>query len=111
MIAKALNVKPLILGACSHITNGLDANGMLFWNGTPIDPEKSPVKAFDSLFGDGTTAPPVNADVQLHKDLLAFTASEVQGAADDAAEPDRRADQAGDPPGGDPVAAGGRATR
>ena len=28
VIAKALNVKPLILGACSHITNGLDANGM-----------------------------------------------------------------------------------
>jgi hypothetical protein len=79
VIAKALNVKPLILGACSHITNGLDANGMLFWNGTPIDPEKSPVKAFDTLFGGGTTAPPVNADVQLYKDLLAFTASEVQG--------------------------------
>jgi len=79
VIAKALNVKPLILGACSHITNGLDANGMLFWNGTPVDPEKSPVKAFDTLFGGGTTAPPVNADVQLQKDLLAFTASEIQG--------------------------------
>jgi hypothetical protein len=79
VIAKALNVKPLILGACSHITNGLDTNGMLFWNGTAIDPEKSPVKAFDSLFGGGTTAPPVNADVQLQKDLLAFTAGEVQG--------------------------------
>jgi hypothetical protein len=78
VIAKALNVKPLILGACSHITNGLDANGMLFWNGTPVDPEKSPVKAFDSLFGGQTTQPPVNADVQLRKDLLAFTASEVQ---------------------------------
>jgi hypothetical protein len=79
VIAKALNVKPLILGACSHITNGLDSNGMLFWNGTPIDPEKSPVKAFDSLFGGQSTSPPVNADVQLRKDLLAFTASEVQG--------------------------------
>jgi hypothetical protein len=79
VIAKALNVKPLILGACSHITNGLDANGMLFWNGTPVDPEKNPVKAFDTLFGGGTTTPPVNADVQLQKDLLAFTASEIQG--------------------------------
>ena len=79
VIAKALNVKPLILGACSHITNGLDANGMLFWNGTPVDPEKNPVKAFDALFGGQTTTPPVNADVQLRKDLLAFTASEVQG--------------------------------
>ena len=51
VIAKALNVKPLILGACSHQPFGLDANGMLFWNGTPVDPEKSPVKAFDTLFG------------------------------------------------------------
>src|SRR5262245_37316322 len=79
VIAKALNVKPLILGACSHITNGLDANGMLFWNGTPIDTEKSPVKAFDTLFGGGTTAPPVNADRQLEKDLYAFSIGEVQG--------------------------------
>jgi len=79
VIAKALNVKPLILGACSHITNGLDANGMLFWNGTPVDPEKSPVKAFDNLFGNLGTAPPPNADVQLRKDLLAFTATEIQG--------------------------------
>src|SRR5262249_44874232 len=78
VIAKALNVKPLILGACSHQTFGLDANGMLFWNGTPVDPQKSPVKAFDDLFGGATTAPPVNADVQLQKDLLAFTASEIQ---------------------------------
>jgi len=79
VIAKALNVKPLILGACSHETYGLTSNGMLFWNGTPIDPEKNPVKAFDALFGSQTTMPPVNADVELRKDLLAFTASEVQG--------------------------------
>ena len=77
VIAKALNVKPLILGACSHITNGLDANGMLFWNGTPVDPEKNPAKAFDALFGNQGAAPPPNADVVLQQDLLAFTASEV----------------------------------
>jgi hypothetical protein len=78
VIAKALNVKPLILGACSHQPFGLDSNGMLFWNGTPVDPQKSPVAAADALFGGGTTAPPVSADVQLRKDLLAFTASEIQ---------------------------------
>ena len=108
MIAKALNVKPLILGACSHITNGLDANGMLFWNGTPVDPEKNPVKAFDALFGGQTTTPPVNADVQLRKDLLAFTASEVQGLQTTLQSLTAREEQAGDAPGGDPVAAGGR---
>ncbi len=78
VIGKAVGVKPLILGACSHIPSGMDRNGMLFWNGTPIDPQKSPVQAFDSLF-TGTTAAPVSADVQLRKDLLAFTASEIQG--------------------------------
>jgi hypothetical protein len=79
VMAKALNVKPLILGACSHLPTGMDANGMLFWDGTPIDPQKSPVAAADTLFGGGTAPPPVSADVQLRKDLLAFTANEVQG--------------------------------
>ena len=51
LIGKALNIKPLILGACSHQTYGLDNHGMLFWNGTPIDPQKSPVAAADALFG------------------------------------------------------------
>jgi hypothetical protein len=79
VIGKALNIKPLILGACSHQPFGLDSNGMLFWNGTPIDPQKSPVTAADALFGGGTSAPaPVSVDVQLRKDLLAFTGSEIQ---------------------------------
>ena len=80
VIARALGVKPLVLGACSHQPYGMDLNGMLFWDGTPIDPQKSPVKAADSLFGaTGGPAPPVDHDVQLRKDLLALTASEVQG--------------------------------
>jgi hypothetical protein len=78
VIAKGLGVKPLILGACSHQPYGLDLHGMLFWNGTPIDPEKSPVKAADSLFGGAGPTQPVNADVQLRQDLLALTASEIQ---------------------------------
>ncbi len=79
LIGKALNVTPLILGACSHQPYGLDNHGMLFWNGTPIDPQKSPVAAADSLFGgSASTSPTPSADVQLHSDLLAFTASEIQ---------------------------------
>jgi hypothetical protein len=80
VIAKALNVKPTILGACSHLPYGLDRNGMMFWDGTPVDPQKSPVKAADTLFGNlgGGMAPPANADVQLRNDLMALTISEVQ---------------------------------
>jgi hypothetical protein len=80
VIAKGLGARPLILGACSHIPYGMDNHGMLFWDGTPIDPQKSPVQAADTLFGapGGGTSPAVNADVQLRKDLLALTASEIQ---------------------------------
>lgn len=82
VIGKALGIKPLILGACSHMPSGMDHNGMLFWNGTPIDPQKSPVAAYDTLFS-GTTSPStgsgtVSPDVQLRQDLLAFTATEIQ---------------------------------
>lgn len=81
-IAKGLGVKPLILGACSHQPFGLDRNGMLFWDGnSAVDPQKNPAKAFDTIFAgsSGGGATPVSADVQLQKDLLAFTASELQG--------------------------------
>ena len=50
----------------------------------------------------------MNADVQLYKDLLAFTASEVQGLQTTLQSLTSRADQAGHAPGIDAVAAGGR---
>jgi Protein of unknown function (DUF1552) len=80
VIAHALNVKPLILGACSHLPYGLDTNGKLFWDGTAVDPQKNPAAAADALFGSTskTPAPPVNADAELRKDLLGLTASEIQ---------------------------------
>lgn len=79
IIARGLNKKALVLGACSHIPYQLDKNGMLFWDGTPIDPEKSPVAAADRLFGGGGATTPTNHDVELRKDLLTLTAAEVQG--------------------------------
>lgn len=79
VIAHGLNVKPLILGACSHLPTNFDRNGMLFWDGTAVDPQKSPVAAADALFGGSSTGPtpPVNADNELRGDLLALTASEI----------------------------------
>jgi hypothetical protein len=74
VIAKSLGVKPLILGACSHQPYGLDSNGMLFWNGTPVDPEKNPAKAADSLFGAGQ---PVNADLELEQMLSGVNEAEL----------------------------------
>jgi len=78
VIAKSLGVKPLILGACAHQSTNFDANGKLFWNGTAVEPQKSPVAAADSLFTSGTPAPAANADAVLQKTLLTLTASEIQ---------------------------------
>lgn len=83
VIAKGLGVKPVILGACSHQPFGLDAHGMLFWDGTPIDPQKDPSKAADQLFGTstGTTGgeqPQVDPNVELRNGLLTLTEAEIE---------------------------------
>lgn len=78
VIAHALGVKPLILGACSHQPYGLDTNGKLFWDGTAVDPQKNPAAAADALFGKTSAAPPANADAEMRKELLALTATEIQ---------------------------------
>ena len=110
VIGKALNVKPLILGACSHITNGLDheRHAVLERHADRSGEEpgqgvRQPVRR------RGRTAPPVNADVQLQQGpARVHRLARCRALQSDAAEPDRRADQAGDAPGSDPVAAGGR---
>jgi len=78
VIAQSLGVKPLILGACAHMATNFDSNGKLFWNGTAVEPQKSPVVAADSLFASATPAPAANADAELQKTLLGLTASEIQ---------------------------------
>lgn len=81
VIANALGVSPLILGACAHPAFGLDANSKLFWDGTPIDPEKDPSRVADQLFGNlgnGGTPPPMDANVELRRELLGLTSSEIQ---------------------------------
>ena len=77
-IARDLGVKPLILGACSHIATNFDKNGKLFWDGTAVEPQKSPVLAADSLFGGAASVPVSNVDAELRKDLLGLTASELE---------------------------------
>jgi Protein of unknown function (DUF1552) len=85
VIAKGLGTKATILGACSHLPYGLDKNGMLFWDGKAIDPEKNPAKAADSLFanlgGGGAPAPspgPVNAEVEIRNELLKLNIGEIE---------------------------------
>src|SRR5688572_27592483 len=82
VIAKGLGTKATILGACSHLPYGLDKNGMLFWDGKAIDPEKNPAKVADALFGNlggGAPAPaPANAEVELRNELLKLNMAEIE---------------------------------
>ena len=78
VIAQSLGVQPLILGACSHLATNFDDNGKLFWNGTAVEPQKSPPAAADALFKTTSPAPTTDSDAQLRKDLLALTATEIQ---------------------------------
>jgi len=83
VIAKSLNTSPLIVGACSHQPYGIDLHGMLFWNGSSaIDPQKSPVKVADTLFGSTgtTTPPPANgpSESDYASAILDLNAAEIQ---------------------------------
>ena len=82
-IAAGLNVKPLILGACAHRPFGLDKDGKLMWDGTPVVPEKNPLAAYDAVFaglGQGTTpAPGPDPNVALTDALHSLTEAELQG--------------------------------
>jgi hypothetical protein len=82
-IAAGLNVKPLILGACAHRPFGLDKDGKLMWDGTPVVPEKNPLAAYDSVFaglGQGTTpAPGPDPNIALTDALHSLTEAELQG--------------------------------
>lgn len=78
VIARELGVKPLILGACAHLATNFDDNGKLFWNGTAVEPQKSPVAAADALFGGTQATPGTDAEGALRSDLLALTATEIE---------------------------------
>jgi hypothetical protein len=80
-IANGLGVKPLILGACAHRPFGLDKDGKLMWDGTPVVPEKSPLVAYDAAFS--SLGAPVDTgpdpDVALTEALHGLTEAELEG--------------------------------
>lgn len=78
VIAQGLGVQPVILGACAHIPTNFDLHSMLFWNGTPVEPEKDPSRAADTLFGTGQQpSPMVDPNVELRNQLLTLTEAEI----------------------------------
>ncbi len=85
VIGNELGIAPLVLGACSHLPFGLGSSGMVYWNTSPIDPEKDPSKVADELFG-GVSAGPAspgepqaaNPELELRAQLLQLTQSELE---------------------------------
>lgn len=80
-IANALGVKPLVLGAVPHRPFGLDKDGKLMWDGTPVVPEKSPIAGYDSAFANLSSAPSTGPDpnVALTEALRGLTEAELEG--------------------------------
>ncbi len=80
-IANALGVKPLVLGAVPHRQFGLDKDGKLMWDGTPVVPQKNPLAAYDEAFSGLSAAPDDGPDpnVALTEALRALTEAELQG--------------------------------
>jgi hypothetical protein len=78
VIANGLGTRPLVLGACAHRVWGLDKDGKLMWDGQPVVPEKSPVRAYDTAFAGigGPTEPDPN--VALRDALHTLTEGELQ---------------------------------
>jgi len=82
VIGKELGIKPLILGACANRGYGLDLSSKVFWNGTPVDPEKDPSAVATRLFS-GAAAPTTpegepNPDLKLRAALLQLSAGELE---------------------------------
>ena len=77
VIANGLGVRPLVLGACAHRVWGLDKDGKLMWDGQPVVPEKSPLRAYDTAFGSiGQTMEP-DPSIALRDSLYTLTEGEL----------------------------------
>jgi hypothetical protein len=78
VIANGLGVTPLVLGAVPHRQWGLDKDGKLMWDGQPVVPEKNPLKAADSVFGNlGGQGSGPDPSVELNEALHSLTEAEV----------------------------------
>jgi hypothetical protein len=80
VIANGLGAAPLILGAIPHRQWGIDKDGKLIWDGTPVVPQSNPLTAFDATFGNlgAQTNPAAAATTQLREALTSLTEVQLQ---------------------------------
>ncbi len=78
-IGNELNSPTLALGALPHRRWGIDFDGKLMWDAQPVVPENNPLAAFDSIYGNFSSAPTNDASVQddLFQALLTLNEAEI----------------------------------
>lgn len=78
VIANALGIRPLILGAVPHRQWGIDKDGKLMWDGQAVAPEKNPFAAYESVFsGLGQNDPELQTRLELREALTTLTESQL----------------------------------
>lgn len=82
LIGNGLGVQTLALGAVPHRPFGQDFDAKLMWDGTAVVPQKSPLVAYDSLFGalgtGGAPPPDTSTGDALYQSLLTLNEGEIQ---------------------------------
>ncbi|UJR81746.1 DUF1552 domain-containing protein [Sandaracinus amylolyticus] len=83
-IARALETRPLVLGALPHRAGGLDADSFLVRDGEWVRPISNPVRAYDETFagiGGGTGPDPVSDEIAFRNAALGLTEGELDTLA------------------------------
>lgn len=81
-IGNEMGVGTLALGAVPHRVWGQDFDAKLLWDGQAVAPQKSPLVAYDAVFGglgSGSGVPETSTADELQKKLLTLTEGQIQG--------------------------------
>lgn len=81
-IGNELGVGTLALGAVPHRVWGQDFDAKLLWDGQAVAPQKSPLVAYDSVFGglgSSPGTPDTSVEDELQTKLLTLTEGQIEG--------------------------------
>lgn len=85
-IGSEMGVGTLALGAVPHRVWGQDFDAKLLWDGQAVAPQKSPLAAYDAVFGglgSGPAVPDTSVEDELQTKLLTLTEGQIEGLQGD----------------------------